>query len=178
MITISVVQGSLLPANDFTMELGVASLSKDNGHVDLTDGQYLGMKQSARDALYAAMVAGYVIAVNEFGASLTAADVLAGSIGVVNLSLNGVQVYDDEAATLTFGVTKQNCYWNTALIADRAVALSTIGAVEGAKFKITRVGGAFNLNVGTGPLKAVPANAWCEVTFDGTAWFLSKYGTL
>jgi len=177
MITFSVVGGALPVGNDISIELNGDNLSIANS-VDLTDGEYLELSETDREGLYAAMTAGYVIAVNELGAALTAADVLAGSIGVVNLVLNGVQLYDNTPATLTFGVTKQNCYWNTDLTADRAVALSTIGAVEGAKFKITRFTGAFNLNVGTGPLKAVPANSWCEVTFDGTAWFLSKYGAL
>jgi hypothetical protein len=38
--------------------------------------------------------------------------------------------------------------------------------------------GAFNLNVGTGPLKALAVGQWCEVEYDGTAWFLSQFGSL
>jgi len=177
MITFSVVNSALSSGNDIAIELAGDILSKSNS-VSLTDGQYLALDITDRQAVYDAMIAGYVAAQNELGAALTAANVLAGSLGIVNLELTGVQTFDNTAATLTFGTTKQNCYWNTALTADRAVTLSTVGVVEGAKFKITRAGGAFNLNVGTGPLKALPANSWCEVTFDGTAWFLSKYGTL
>jgi hypothetical protein len=67
----------------------------------------------------------------------------------------------------------------TAFTADRAVTLSTTGAWEGASFKIVRAaGGAFNLNVGSGPLKALPAGSWCEVTYTGTTWVLTAYGLL
>jgi len=177
MITFSVVQGSLGSGNDIAIELAGDILTKTND-VSLTDGQYLALKETDRIALYNAVNAGYVAAVNELGASLTASNILDGSLGVVNLVLNGVEVFNNEAATLVFGTTKQNCYWENDLTADRAVALSTTGAVDGAKFKITRKGGAFNLNVGTGPLKALPANSWCEVTFVGSAWVLTKYGTL
>jgi len=177
MITFSVVQSALSTGNDVAVELNGEILSKSN-NVDLTDGQYLTLDPTDREALYDMMEAGYVIAENENGVALTAANILAGSLGTGVAGLNGVDVFVDEGTTLVFGVNKQNCYWSTSLGADRAVALSVVGAVEGCKFKITRLGGGFNLNVGTGPLKAVPANAWCEVTFDGTAWMLSKYGAL
>jgi len=180
MITFTVVTSSLSSGHDVAIELNGDTLSKTNT-VSLTDGEYLALKENDRIALYTAMSDGYVLAENELGAALTAANVLAGSLGVVNLTLNGVEVFDDEAATLTFGSTKQNCLWNTALTAARAVALSTVGAVEGCKFKITRSAvdaGGFALNVGTGPLKAMPANSFCEVTFDGTAWVLTKFGLL
>jgi len=177
MITFTVVTSALPSGSDISIELAGDNLTKDNS-VNLTDGQYLALTETDRTALYNAMSAGYVQATNELGAPLTAANVLAGSLRMINLELNGVQLFDNTDATLQFGSTKQNCYWNTALTADRNVSLSTVGAVDGAKFKITRAGGAFNLNVGTGPLKALPANSWCEVTFVGTAWVLTKYGLL
>jgi hypothetical protein len=66
------------------------------------------------------------------------------------------------------------------LTAARQVTLSTAGAATGMTyFKITRTGGgAFNLNVGTGPLKALATNQWCVVRYDGTAYYLEAYGTL
>ncbi|RWN51925.1 hypothetical protein [Mesorhizobium sp.] len=65
------------------------------------------------------------------------------------------------------------------LTADRAVTLSTTGAFAGMKFRITRTGGgAFNLNVGTGPLKALATNTWAEFSYNGTAWYLAAYGAL
>ena len=65
------------------------------------------------------------------------------------------------------------------LTANRAVTLATTKARPGARFHVTRKGaGAFNLNIGTGPLKALIQNTWCEVIFDGSAWKLMKYGAL
>lgn len=88
----------------------------------------------------------------------------------------------DAAKTLTPGVSEPTQRWNTALTAARAVTLATSGAYAGAKFRIVREAGctgAFNLNVGTGPLKALTAaSQWCEVEYDGSAWRLTANGTL
>lgn len=85
------------------------------------------------------------------------------------------------AATLTHNSSAKTQRWATTLTADRAVALSTTGAITGAKFRIVREAaatGAFNLNVGTGPLKALTAGQWCDVEYNGSAWGLSAYGAL
>jgi predicted phage tail protein len=87
----------------------------------------------------------------------------------------------DAAATLTVATSEITQVWNTPLTADRAVTLSTTGAYNGAVFKIVRTAaatGAYNLNVGTGPLKALAAGTWCEVKYDGSAWILTAYGAL
>lgn len=87
----------------------------------------------------------------------------------------------DSAATLTGGTSKSTQIWNTPITADRAVTLTASPAWGDLKFKIVRTAaatGAFNLNVGTGPLKALAAGTWCEVTFNGTAWVLTAYGAL
>lgn len=87
----------------------------------------------------------------------------------------------DAAATLIVGSSSKTNVWNTALTADRAVTLSTTNAVNGDKLRVVRTAaatGAFNLNVGTGPLKALAAGEWCDVEYDGSAWFLSAYGSL
>ena len=70
--------------------------------------------------------------------------------------------------------------WHTGtLTADRSVSLSTTSAVIGDQIRFTRTGGgAFNLNVGTGPLKAPATNTWCIVEYTGSAWALKAYGTL
>ena len=84
----------------------------------------------------------------------------------------------DAAATLYPGRFATTQRWDTTLTADRAVTLST-EAWNGARFRIVRTGsGAFNLNVGTGPLKALAANTWADVEFNGTAWALTAYGAL
>lgn len=85
------------------------------------------------------------------------------------------------AKTLVTGRDEQTQVWDTALTAARAVTLSATGAVKGARFKIVRTAnatGAFNLNVGTGPLKALAVGEWCIVEYNGTAWFLTSYGAL
>lgn len=65
------------------------------------------------------------------------------------------------------------------LTADRAVTLSTSGALAGDWFLITRTGaGAFNLNIGTGPLKALATNTWGLFMYTGSAWGLRAYGAL
>ena len=87
----------------------------------------------------------------------------------------------DSAKTLQARVDEERQRWDTPLTANRAVTLSTTGDHSGAEFRVTRTAnatGAFALNVGTGPLKALNAGEWCDVTSDGTAWYLSAFGTL
>jgi hypothetical protein len=68
--------------------------------------------------------------------------------------------------------------WDTTLTADRAVSLGTATAWNGARFRIVRTAtGAFSLNVGAG-LKALSADTWCDVEYDGSAWILTAYGSL
>lgn len=63
------------------------------------------------------------------------------------------------------------------LTADRTVSLSTTNAYVGMRARFTRTGsGAFNLSIGG--LKNLATNTWCEVVYDGAAWFLSAYGAL
>ncbi len=85
----------------------------------------------------------------------------------------------DADATLTVGTSAENVRHTGTLSADRAITLSTTNAFSGARFRITRTGGgAFNLNVGTGPLKALATNTWAEFIYDGSAWYLAAYGAL
>lgn len=83
-------------------------------------------------------------------------------------------------ATLIVGRDYPVQIFATTLTADRAITLSTGGgAANGATWRIVRsAGGAFNLNVGTGPLIALAASEWCEVAFNGTAWVLTASGSL
>jgi hypothetical protein len=110
--------------------------------------------------------------------------------GTLSLSGNPTFKFDDylsisadkgnASATLTVGSSPSTNVWATVLTADRAVTLSA-DAQTGAKFKIVRTAaatGAFNLNVGTGPLKALAAGQWCEVEYNGSAWILAAFGSL
>jgi hypothetical protein len=108
---------------------------------------------------------------------------IAGTANNITQDVSGVSADNgDAAATLTVGTSVKTQLWNTALTANRAVTLSTTSAYEGATFRVVRgasATGAFNLNVGTGPLKALAsASTWCDVVYDGSAWILEAYGTL
>lgn len=93
----------------------------------------------------------------------------------------------DTAQTLTVGTDSPTQLWNTILTADRAVTLSTTGAMNGDRFFVVRglsATGAFNLNVGSGPLLALSAaGQYVLVGYNGAAWqvldagFLSLSGT-
>lgn len=85
----------------------------------------------------------------------------------------------DADATLTVGTDAERIRHTATLTADRAITLATAGVAAGAVFRITRTGGgAFNLNVGTGPLKALATNTWATFVYDGAAWYLAEYGAL
>jgi hypothetical protein len=85
----------------------------------------------------------------------------------------------DSDVTLTTLASSPIRRHNGTLTADRTVTLSANNAHAGARFRIIRTGGgAFNLNVGTGPLKALATNQWCDVEHDGTNWVLTAFGSL
>lgn len=71
--------------------------------------------------------------------------------------------------------------FSTTLTGNRTVNLKTDdGPINGSQFRIVRTGlGAFTLNVGPG-VKTIPSAtaAFVDVSFDGTQWILTGYGTL
>jgi hypothetical protein len=86
-------------------------------------------------------------------------------------------VKGDVAAMLTPGTDGNVQRWTTPLTADRAVTLAA--GKRGNRFKVVRpAAGAFNLNVGAGPLRTLAAAQWAEVEHDGTAWQLVAAGEL
>lgn len=89
---------------------------------------------------------------------------------------------DKGNTNVTIGVGDEYTqYWNTPLTNDRTCGLSTSGAFNGAKFRIVRTAastGAFNIHVGTGPLKLLATGQWCDVEYNGTAWVLTGFGSL
>jgi hypothetical protein len=81
--------------------------------------------------------------------------------------------------TLTPGTSSSVVRVTATMTADRTVALTTTGAVAGVtRWYISRTAaGAFNLIIGaTG--KNLAAGQWCIVDYDGTAYFISAYGSL
>lgn len=94
---------------------------------------------------------------------------------------------------LYVGATRYNkttFIWNTPITEDRAITLSgvveagTTAAADSPIYRIVRTAnctGGFNINVGTGPLKALAAaGTWCDVQYRGVdaTWILVGYGTL
>lgn len=88
-------------------------------------------------------------------------------------------VASDAAFTLTPLASAEEQRHTGILTANRALTLSTTNAYVGARFRITRTGGgAFTLDVGTGPLKSLATNTWGEFVYDGSAWYLAAHGML
>lgn len=87
----------------------------------------------------------------------------------------------NNATTFTWGASFPTILYNTAITTDRAVTLSTTNATKGARATVIRTAnatGAFNVNVGTGPLAALGIGEWCTVEFSGSAWTLEARGLL
>ena len=115
-------------------------------------------------------------------------DVKSGANIVNRLNVGRVRDAGDAAATLAAGTGASSdidgtvLFYDVPIGADRAVTLTVAGAYAGMRWRIVReiaATGAFNVNVGVGPLTAMgTVGNWCEVTFDGTAWVLSAFGTL
>lgn len=89
---------------------------------------------------------------------------------------------DNADVTLTYCKSSSTLIYHTPITANRAVTLSTTGAASGATFRVVRDAnctGAFNVNVGTGPLKSLTAaGQWCDVSYNGTSWILTASGSL
>lgn len=89
----------------------------------------------------------------------------------------------DASATLLAGTDPTVQIWNSPITGTRSVTLATSAAYNNAEFEIIRTAaatGAFNLNVGPGPLKALTAGTSCRVKYSSSlgAWLLSSYSTL
>lgn len=91
-----------------------------------------------------------------------------------------ITTFGDADATLTPTANRGKSLFSTPLTANRTVTLSTTNAWNGSTFKVIRSAtatGAFNLDVGG--LKTLTAESqWAEVTYNGTSWVLTGYGTL
>lgn len=113
------------------------------------------------------------------GWKCTAAGTPGNWVPVYTADLRQQTLATDAAFTLTAPTSPERTLHTGTLTAARAVTLATAGATAGDTFRITRTGGgAFNLNVGVGPLKGLATNTWGEFVYDGAAWYLSAYGAL
>lgn len=87
--------------------------------------------------------------------------------------------HGDANATLTTFSSFTTNFWRSPLTNNRTVTLSTTNAFSGAQFRVVRATGAtgaFDLDVGG--LKTLAAGQWCDVTYDGSVWLLSAFGSL
>lgn len=88
-------------------------------------------------------------------------------------------VATDANFTLQVRVDPEEIRHTGTLTATRAVTLSSTDAHAGARFRIVRHGGgAFALNVGSGPLRALASGDWAEFVFDGAGWYVAAAGSL
>ncbi len=81
--------------------------------------------------------------------------------------------------TLTVGTSAKTQIYNSPITEGLVVTLSTTNAFNGASFHIVRTAaatGAFNVSVGG--LKNLAVGQWCDVEFNNSAWFLSRFGSL
>lgn len=90
----------------------------------------------------------------------------------------------DASAAFTYAphAHGRTVYLTAAISADRAVTLSTTNAVAGDRVRFIRTAaatGAFNWNIGTGPLKALSAaSTFADVEYNGSAWVLFGSGSV
>jgi len=93
---------------------------------------------------------------------------------LTNLTPSVGQDVGDADTTLTFGKSASTQIYASPLTAPRTVTLSTIGALNGSRFRVVRqttATGASGLSVGG--LKTLAVGEWCDVEFSGTAWILT-----
>lgn len=86
----------------------------------------------------------------------------------------------DASVTLVPGTDHEEQPFRSTLTANRTVTLSTTGALNGHRFRVTRnavTPGNFTLDIGG--LKTIPANTngKVEVIYDGSAWQLADFVT-
>lgn len=85
----------------------------------------------------------------------------------------------DTSQTLIWGVDSPTQLWGTTLTGNRTITLSTTNATNGNVFRIVRTGlGSFTLAVGSAKTIPSATAAFVDVTFNGTAWVETGYGTL
>lgn len=105
-----------------------------------------------------------------------------GSLG----QLTGQRTFGDVSAFIELTRTsvffgRQVNVWNTPFTTDRSVSFDG-GAQRGDTLRFVRTAaatGAFNLNVPhSAGTKALTPGTWCDLTHDGSAFFLTAYGAL
>jgi hypothetical protein len=81
-------------------------------------------------------------------------------------------------ATLTVGRSAKTQIANSPLTAPRIITLATVGAYNGARFKIVRTAAATGSGLDVGGLKTLDAAEWCEISFNDIEWIVTAAGSL
>jgi Pectate lyase superfamily protein len=99
-----------------------------------------------------------------------------GEIEVVNSNSIG-----DTNYTYVFGASPAIVFFSTNLTQNRTITLPTTGGRTGVKVRFVRnggdSGGTWNIAIGA-TSKALLANTWADVLFNGSYWVVIGYGTL
>jgi hypothetical protein len=90
---------------------------------------------------------------------------------------SGITQAGDANITFAPATSRGQLEYAATLTANRTVTLETTAGWNGCRLSVYRTaGGAFTLDVGG--LKTLAQNEWCEVTYRGDLWRLTKFGTL
>ena len=133
----------------------------------------------ANGIAFAATITASTIGLNDWS-GCTAALSLSTGAGHKLAQIAEVSADKGNAAFTVRHDSEETILFNTPIDADRAV--TTPSANVKRRIRVVRgagATGAFNVNVGTGPLKALAAaGEWCVIESNGTAYVLTAYGAL
>jgi hypothetical protein len=109
-----------------------------------------------------------------------------GATGILHAPRENVIADAGNADDVTFGGQTTDQYgtviFNTPITADRACGLPSAGLYAGQRRKVIRTAaatGAFNVNIGTGPIKALgTAGTFAHLLYTGSAWICEATGNI
>lgn len=117
----------------------------------------------------------FTIKTSPNGSTFTTAFTLDKTTGAAIMTEGYVAVTTDLAFTINPTDPAETRHTGT-LTAARACTLGTSGALTGMRKRLTRTGaGAFNITFAG---KNIATGQWAEAVYDGTAWYLSAFGSL
>jgi hypothetical protein len=117
----------------------------------------------------------FTIKTSPNGSTFTTAFTLNKTTGAAIMTEGYVAVATDLAFTINPTDPAETLHTGT-LTAARACTLGTSGALTGMRKRLTRTGaGAFNITFAG---KNIATGQWAEAVYDGTAWYLSAFGSL
>lgn len=176
--TVELVQAGTVTLSEVLRLRHATGLSMYGANVVIDQNRHFQLRSYTVATLPSAATVGQVIYCSDLGGG--GGQLNADGTNWRRVSRGGQQTVTSNAAfTLTPLTSAEEQLHTGTLTANRVVTLSTTNAYSGARFRITRTGGgAFTLDVGTGPLKSLATNTWAELIYDGTAWNLAAYGAL